>query len=265
MQGKKTDRPSLIYKPYLPGNWYSGVAARRGLKILGYQLIFIFVYLFLGQILLFDVAWLRVLLNAVFVLAFAGLLYADGAKVGLDDVSFAEIALQRKESGKEITKAEVDRCYHPLKGVFTMAVGILPLLLIALVFALITREQVYRLGGLPSWLAGFERRADIGLALQYYHEAPQVGLEDVLRIIVRLSIFPFVNMVGTDSAGALHFLERLSPLLILVIPSGYPIGYLQGRRLRASVHGAISTNAVKRQKRDRREKRRREKQENRLV
>lgn len=260
-RAKGKEKKTLVYKPYLKGTWHSGLAARRGLKLLTYHLVFVFVYLFIGQALLFDAVVLRVLINLMVVLGFGALLFSEGAKTGLDDVAFAEIALQRQESGKPIEKKEKDRCYHPLKGLFTALAGSLPLVLIALAFAFMTSLQVHQLSGLPAWVQAYERRADVGLALRYYHETGAFSLVDALRIFVRLSIFPFINMAGTGSARTLLLLERLSPLLVLIIPTGYALGYLQGRRLRAGVHGAISTDSRRRIQRERRERRRRQRQE----
>lgn len=265
MQGKprkSKQKAAFIYKPYLKGNWRSVLAAKRGLRILVYQVAFIFAYLFIGQVLLFNAMVWRVLANLLVLLAFGALLYNDGARMGMEDVTFAEIALARREAGKEVTSVELDRCYHPLKGFFTVLVGTLPLILLSLVFALIATEQHYRLGSLPGWVAGFERRADVGLALQYYHEHQGIGLEGILRIVVRLLLFPFVNMIGTSSSAALLWLERLSPLLVCLIPLGYAFGYLQGPRLRAGVHGAISTDARRRVRRQKKERAQRQQPRN---
>jgi len=72
--------------------------------------------------------------------------------------------------------------------------------------------------------------------------------------------------VGADSNNALLWLERLSPLLVCIIPTGYALGYLQGKRLRAGVHGAIVSDRARRVQKERRERRRRQRQEpNNLV
>lgn len=247
-------KPSLVYKPYLRGNWHSGLAAKRGLRILVYLLVFMFVYLFIGQVLLFDSVILRTMANLTVILACGALLYNDGAKVGMDDVAFAEIALTRQQAGSEVSQADRNRCYHPLKGFFTALMGTLPLILVSLVFAFIATEQHYQLGGLPGWVEGFERRADVGLALQYYHQHQGIGLEGVLRIIVRLLLFPYINIVGTGSSAALLWVERLSPLLVCVMPLGYALGYLQGPRLRAGVHGAIHTDTRRRVRKQKKER-----------
>lgn len=247
---KAKKKPELIFKPYQTGRCSSGLAVRRGLRVLIYQVALIFIFLFIGQVLLSQSAPIRISLNLLVVFGFFMLMYNEGSRAGLEDVAYAEIARGRRDAGKALDKNDLARCYHPLKGVFTVLYGMLPLFLIALVFAFITREQIYVLGGLPSWLQGYERRADIGLALSYYHETQAVGIESILRILVRLLLFPYVNMIGTDSAGALLLLEQLSPLLILVIPMGYAAGYLRGPHLRARVHGAISADTKRRIRRE---------------
>ncbi len=262
---QKAPRPEPIYKPFLKGTWRSKQCAARALRVFAYLVGFIFVYLFVGQVLMFDNAFLRVLLNLVLLVGFASLLYNDGAKAGVDDVTYGEIALQRKESNRELEKGAEGKSYHPLKGVCVALLGVAPFFLVALVFAFMAQPQVYSLGVLPNWVSGMERRSDVGLALSYYHQTPSFELEHLLRVIVRLSLFPYVNMVGADNAAALLWLERLSPLLVLIVPMAYALGYLQGRRLRAGVHGAIRTNAKRRVRRERSEKRRRQEQENRLI
>lgn len=252
LKGKK--KPAPVHKPYQKGKAASALAARRGLRLLVYQVALVFIFLFIGQVLLTDSIFLRISMNLLVVAGFFILMYNDGAKAGLDDVSFAEIALGRSQAGKQPDKKDLARCYHPLKGVFTVLCGMLPLILLAVVFAVMAKEQVYTLGGLPSWLEGYQRRADIGLALRYYQDTQGLELEGILRIIVRLLLFPYVNLVGTESAAVLLTLERLSPLLILIIPMGYALGYRRGPSLRAQVHGAINADTKRRMRREKKER-----------
>lgn len=268
MQNKarqKQAKPAPVYKPFLPGTWRSRQCLTRGVRVFAFLVGFIFVYLFLGQVLMFDNLLLRVALNLLLLAGIAGLLYSDGAKAGIDDVAYGEIAWQQRESGRALDKDAAARSFAPAKGVCVVLVGVAPILLVSIVFAFIAQLQVYSLGGLPKWVAGLQRRADVGLALSYYHQAAPFGLEQILRIVVRLAIFPYVNMVGASSAHALLVLERMSPLLVLVAPAGYALGYLQGKRLRAGVHGAISTNAKRKVLRERQQRKRKSRQENRLV
>ncbi|NLC32660.1 MAG: hypothetical protein GX781_05130 [Clostridiales bacterium] len=254
-----------IKKPYLKGLWHSAFATKRGFRILGYQVILVFIFLFIGQILMVKSDLLRIFLNLSVILSFCSLMYADGSRSGLDDVSYAEIALNRKQEGKQLTPSELARCYHPGKGFYSVMVGMLPFFILAVVFAVMTKEQFYSLGGLPSWVQTFERRADIGLALSYYHESQSLGFVGILRIIIRLLLFPYINMVGTESSAALLLLERLSPLLIMIIPTSYALGYLKGPSLRARVHGSISVDAKRRKRREKKAQVQRKQQPKKLV
>lgn len=247
--GNRGKKAPLVRKPYLRGHWRSRFAAKRGLKILGYQVAFVFLYLFVVQALYFESLALRLPLNLAVVAALFMLLYLDGTRDGANDTAFAEIAYGKQAQGKEASGSELDRCFHRMKGAFSVLVGILPLLLICVVFAFAATEQRYRLGALPEWVAAYEDRADVGLALQYYHQQEALVPQDLMRVAVRLLIFPFVNILGTENRQAILWMERLSPLLLAVIPSGYAVGYLQGENARARLHGEILAGVKKRRKR----------------
>ena len=62
-------------------------------------------------------------------------------------------------------------------------------------------------------------------------------------MVVRLLIFPFVNIAGVRNADAILIVERLSPLLVLVAPMSYGVGYARGERFRALIHSGIASNA----------------------
>lgn len=243
MQSKAKAQLKPIKKPYLEGLPISALAARRGLRILAYLLLAGVLYFFLGQLLVIEIAWLRVIINAVVILALAALFYSNGAHDGEGDVAFAEIALVRKEAGKDISKQDLARCFHPLKGFFTVFAGVILIALVCLAYAVTAVKDTYTLGVLPSWLKAYETRQDIGLALSYYQDRAVFGLWDVLRLFVRLMVFPFINIAGSGNAGAVLLVERLSPLLVFLAPLGYALGYLRGEDYRARVHGGIAANA----------------------
>lgn len=252
---KKKDAPkTLIYKPYLRGTWASAAAARRGARIFLYVAVSAFFYLFLGQALAIGSPPLRILLNVAVLAGFGALLYAEGMKAGEDDVAFAQIALKRKEAGQAITRAEVDRCFHPLKGFFTALMGVLPFILLALALAVLTGPQQH-LGTLPAWLTPYLRREDISLALSYYQNGQGLGMVDILRMVVRAVIFPLVNIVGSKNEAGILLLERLSPLAVCLAPLGYALGYWRGEAARARVHGEIADDTRRRVRRQNREKR----------
>jgi len=68
MQGKetrktKTPARQAVKKPYLKGRAFSPLAIRRGLRVLSYLLVSAVLYFFLGQLMVIDLTWLRVLIN----------------------------------------------------------------------------------------------------------------------------------------------------------------------------------------------------------
>lgn len=248
MLGKKS--PQLVRKPWLKGRGVSALAARRGGRVAGYVAMSAFIYFFMGQLMSLDILWLRVLINLAALGLMALLFYSDGGRMGEGDVAFAEIVYARREEGKEIPRKDLDRCFHPAKGFFTALVGVAPFVLICLIYAPQARLATYSLGALPGWLAPYQTRADIGLALGYYQQQAVFGLVDALRLAVRLLVFPFVNLAGADNAQGMLLIERLSPLLVMLTPLCYGIGYLRGERLRAMVHGGIAQNKRRKQRRD---------------
>lgn len=253
-------KPKLVFKPYLRGVPASFAAARRALRIWGYTALFTFLYVLVGSALNFDSPLLRLPANAVLLAVAVMMMYADGARHGEGDVGAAEIAQNHVNEGKAVPKKDRELCYHPMKGFFTMFVGVCPLLLVTVVYAFLATKQTYALGTLPSWVTAYERQAEVGQALAYYNDKIPTGLADVLRVITRLVLFPFVNMAGAGNYDAIYLLDKLSPLLCLITPLGYPLGYLRGPALRARVHGSISENIRKQSKRANRERRQRAQQ-----
>ena len=102
--------PQPVYKPYLRGRAFSKTAVKRCWRILGYTLIFTVLYVIVGSALAFDNTALRVICNGVVLLMVMGLMYNDGARMGESDTAFAEIAMNRKNEGKNVPRRA--RVYH---------------------------------------------------------------------------------------------------------------------------------------------------------
>lgn len=263
---KNNQKVKPVKKPYLTGPVFSKRVMRSGLKLLAYELLFVFLNILLGSSLSFESSvFLRVLTNSLLVAACAALIYMDGAKAGDADVAFGEIAYTRKEAGKQISKADLERCYHAGKGFMAVLFGAGLLVIVAAFYALMAQKQVYTLQSLPSWVSAFSSQQDVVLPLQYYNTAYSMTIADVLRIIVRACIYPFVNIAGVRNADALLLVDRLSPLLILLPYLFYGVGYLQGPRSRALVHGSIASDSKRRQRREKRERRARQQKNNQIV
>lgn len=247
----KKNEMKPVFKPYLRGKALCRTDAKRSLRVFGFTLIFVFLFVLVGTALSFDNDFWRIVLNAGLLLACAGILMNEGARQGETDTAFAEIALRRKNDGKNVPESEKELCFHPLKGFVTMFIGALPLVVVAVVFAVVAQKQAYSLGTLPSWVAAYNSVPEIGEALAYYSETAVMQLEDILRIAVRLILFPYVNMTGADNYHALYLVDKLSPILCLILPSFYGVGYLRGPYLRALVHGNIRMNRRRHNKNER--------------
>lgn len=262
---KADKQPINAAKPYHRGHAVSGYAARRGLRVLILSLISVVLYLFFGQLLVSLKGVWQLLLNGAVLLAVGGYLYMEGGSAGEDDVAFGEIVYTRMENGQAPSAQDEARCYHPLKGFFSVLVGMLPLLLPALLFAFIATKQVYHLGSLPSWVAALERHSEVGLALQYYHQPQPVGLENILRIGVRLLLLPYVSLFGAGDAGRMLIMERLSPILLCIVPTFFGVGYLSGPARRARVHADIARGKKRRAVREKKDRQKRREQAGRII
>ena len=243
-----------VYKPYLRGNMFSSLAFRRGLRVLAVMVLFAFLGVLVSGVFAFDSSMLRILLNGVLLMLGGAILFNEGSRFGEGDVAFAEIALKRQNEGKEVTDKDRDTCYHPGKGFVSALIGAAPFFLIAVAYSLTAKQQTYTLGALPGWVQSYEVQDEIGPALAYYHESASAGLAGYLRLIVRLVLFPYMNMFGAGDYGKLYVLDKLSPLLTLLVPICFGFGYLRGPHLRALVHGNIRL-ARRRQNRQQRKAR----------
>ena len=76
-----------------------------------------------------------------------------------------------------------------------------------------------------------------------------------MRVVVRMLIMPFVNMVGATNADGLLTLERLSVLPMLLPALCYGVGYQQGVRVRTRVHTDIATGKRKRARKAKKQQR----------
>ncbi len=254
----------LIYQPYLKGNSFSGLVVKRSLRIVMYQLIFTVFNLLVGTAVNFDSMFLRLVFNLLLVAVCGMMIYVDGTNAGTADVALGEICYQRKESGKNIDKTDMDGCYHPLKGWLTALVGAAPLFLVTLVYAVLAQKQVYTLQSLPSWVQSFSGNSEISNALQYY-TSPSMGFVEIMRVIARFLTMPYYSIIGGDNANLTLLFDRLSPLLVSLPALAYPIGYFQGPRLRAQLHGAIASSNRKAVNKKKKEIKARQEKKNQII
>ena len=250
-------KPIVVSKPFLTGDPYDASTPRTAMVFFASFFIVAIVFLIVCGVMNFDMPVLRILLNGAVVFVTFAIYYSSGISQGTIAVNNGEIMHHRRETGAAVSRDELSRCYHPLKGYVTGLMGTLPLLLCAIVFAFIARRQMAGLGALPSWISAVEGREEIGAPLAFYREGVSLGLEGILRVIIRLVIMPFVNMVGSENADGLLILERVSPLLLLGFPLSFGFGYTRGVKVRQQIHADIARNTRKRARKNSRKKARR--------
>lgn len=217
-------------------------------------------FLLLGMMLMWKNNILRVTVNA-FLLFLAYFVYWQaGLSAGATAVNLGEILYQRQETDREIDAGERKRAFHPAKGFLNGLIGSIPVFLCAIGLALTAEKIMASAGTLPSWVEPLERREEIGGALASYHVGASLTVTDVLRLLIRMAIMPFVNIVGAENRDGLLMLERVSPLLVLLPGLSYGIGYLSGVSVRSRVHADIEEGKRKMKNRQKRELQQRKKQ-----
>ena len=256
MQQKKKTKKSIkpVTKPFLRGKAVDGSSFKSMIMFFLAMLVMAVANLFLSTLLLWDNQWISIVFNVMLLLVIYALFFQGGATKGTIAVNQGEILYQRKEAGKPVNPKDLAACYHPLKGFIIGLVGSLPMLVCAVMLAAVAQRQMSGLGALPGWIGTLQRRPEVGAALSYYNVVEPMTLEDALRVIVRMLIMPFVNMVGTADREGLLTLEKLSILPMLLPALSYGIGYQQGVSVRTQVHTDIAKGKRKRAKKERKQR-----------
>ena len=260
MQTKGTRKPQVeeVKKPVLTGSWHGHdtwkLAGKRALSILAISLV----YLIAGLLLGFDSLFGRIASCLVVVGLAVYYQYYQGMVQGQGDAAFAEIMYTRDAEGREVTPRDRERCFHPLKGFFATLMGAVPFVLFALVFAFITKPASYVLGVLPSWTESMLAQSEFGDALRYYGANGGLAAVDVMRVIDRALVMPFINVASYIGDSAALTVERLSPLLLLIAPLGYGFGYRQGLNLRTKINTGIKMGDDKKKRKERKARKQRQ-------
>ena len=102
------------------------------------------------------------------------------------------------------------------------------------------------------------RQSEFADALSYYNRSAGLGVMDILRVIDRAMMMPFINVFSSLGNEASLLAERLSPLFVLIAPLGYGLGYAQGKRLRDRINTGIKMGDDKKKRRERKARRQRQ-------
>ena len=241
-QKKTSSAPIVVSKPFLTGNPVDTTTTKSALLVFGSLCVVAILNLIVCSMMMFDHLALRIAVNGLVIFVTLAVFYSSGMSQGSIAVNNGEIMYRRRETGAQILPEELARSYHPLKGFMIGLLGTLPILLCALILAVITKKQMTSLGALPTWLSALESREEVWLALSYYRTGGGWTLESILRIIIRLLLMPYVNIISSANADGLLLLERLSPLVVLFPGLAYGFGYTQGVKVRSRVHADIAKN-----------------------
>lgn len=172
--------------------------------------------------------WLRVVLSVAGVAAAALLLYYDGMNSGVLDVNASRAYMQAQADGRTLTDREDAACYHPLKALCAVLVIFGIPMVLSVYMAFNAKDYTYTLQTLPTWLTqSYGTREDVMAPLGAYAQAVSMTIADGLRIIVRLFILTMVNLFE-DPQKMTGMIDRLSPVMMLVLPMAYLLGYLCG-------------------------------------
>ena len=254
-----TDKPKTQgkAKPFLQGSPADENTLRQALKFFGAMLLVGFMCFLVCSMTSFDSAVLRIGINLVIETLVLMIFFNRGATLGTDGVARGEILYQHVQKGQEVSENEKKIPYHRLKGFLIGFIGTALFFILALILAFTAQRQMTGAGTLPSWLESYMRRSEFSGALVSYTQNVSVTAQDIIRIVVRILIMPFVSMAGAENRNLLLIAERMSPLLVLLPALSYGIGYMQGPAQRKKIHTEIAANARKRKIREKREKRKR--------
>lgn len=251
--GKKPEQ--IVRKQFLRGSVTDEHTLKSSLLFFGSLLVVFFMSFIISITISGAADVIRILVGTAIIAMVAIIYYNKGTVHGAEAVTRGEILFQKEEKDQTVSESEKKICYHPMKAFVTGLIGTIPLFLIALIFSLNTQIQTTSSGTLPSWMQAYLRRDDIAGPLVAYTQTPGMSLIDILRIIIRIAVMPFINLVGSSNYGAVYLIEKLSPLILLLPACAYGIGYLSGPNARARVHTAISANENRRKRRERKERR----------
>lgn len=209
--------------------WGSRVLPMAG-KIIPLVILIAVLGLMFTAIQAIDMYWLRFAIALVVTAVMVVLLYSEGLNTGVLDVNASHSFLQAKADGRALGEKEDAACYHPLKALCAALVVFgLPLLL-SVYLALNAREYTYTLQSLPAWLTNtYGAREDVMGPLGAYAQAGGMAITDWLRMFVRLFILMPINFFA-DPQKMTAMIDRLSPVMMCLLPGAYMVGYLLSPR-----------------------------------
>ena len=242
-------------KPFLRGTPTDENTVRQALKFFGAMILVAFMSFIVCSMTSFSNDILRIGINIVIESLIILIFFNKGADMGTEGVSRGEILFQHIQKGQEASENEKRIPFHSSKGFVIGLLGSSLFLIAAVLLAVTAKRQMTGAGTLPSWMESYMRRSEISDALAGYSQSTAVSATDIFRIIIRLTIMPFVSMCGAENRELLLAVERISPVLVMIPAAAYGTGYMQGPARRRKIHAEIAENARRRRIREKRERR----------
>lgn len=209
----------------LARNWGSAVVPSAGRIMPMLILMIVMGFIFTG-IQAIEAYMIRLVLAGVIGAVILLLMYSEGLNCGVADIAVSRTCAQAIKDGRKLDEKEEAGGYHPLKALATAALVFIVPLVLSVIVALNAKEYTYMLQSLPAWLTGsYGSRADVMAPLAAYHDPQGMAALDWMRMIVRLFELPLVNLFE-DPQKMTAMVDRLSPLMIVIMPIAYMIGYL---------------------------------------
>jgi len=171
---------------------------------------------------------LRTVLALAIIAGMLMFLFSEGLNRGAEDAAASRSYVSLSAKGLKLEKKDDAMCYHPLKALCAVLVVFAVPLLLSVYIAANAQEYTYMLQDLPTWLEdSYGTREDVMGPLGAYAQQQSMGLQEWLRLIVRLYVMNYINLFG-DPLKMTYLIDRFSPLMILSYPLMYMIGYLRG-------------------------------------
>jgi len=214
--------------------WGSQLPPMMG-KLLGTLLAVTVMGLMFSALQAIESLILRVSIS-VAILAGVVLLYMnDGMNKGAADAAASRYYVSAGERGIALEEKDDAACYHPLKALCAAAAVFAIPVALAVIVAFCAKEYTYTMQDLPLWLTDtYGSRADVTAPLGAYSVQQSMGAIDWIRLIVRVPVLLMVNLFP-DAQTMSAAIDRLSPLMMLVYPLSYVVGYLLGPRINRKV------------------------------
>ncbi len=207
--------------------WGSRVLPMAG-RILPLVVLIVVLGLMFTALQAIEIYWLRAGLSLAICAVLAIVLYSEGLNSGVMDVNSSMNYAKAIAEGREQGAGEDAACYHPAKALCAALTVFGVPLLFAVCVSLNAEEYTYTLQSLPTWLTqSYGARGDVMAPLGAYSQTQGMVLVDWLRLIARLFILPMINLFD-DPQKMTAMIDRLSPLMMAVLPLSYMVGYLLG-------------------------------------